>query len=195
MSCMSLPDTGSPAATWLIAALVCLVAGLVLLRRRREGIHHVVSRTALVGIAVGYLVFQPSPGQEADDCHEPDDPHLSEGPHALVITQTSTIEGLAPTVAPVAIAGTVTNTSRDSTYIAHVTVRISSITRAEGSGSGSCSAADYVVSDSRMAVERGLPEFSSLRFSGASIGFRNSSHNQDACKQAIVHLAYVSGSR
>lgn len=193
MSCMSVPDAGGPTATWWIVCLVCVVAGWLLLRRTR--IHYAASRTALLVIAVGCLVLQPSPGQEADDCDEPGTPRHSEGSHALVITQTSTIEGLAPSAAPVAIAGTVTNTSRDSTYITHVTVRISSITRAEESGAGSCSAADYVVSNSRMAVERGLPELSSLPFSGASIGFRNSSHNQDACKRATVHLAYVSGSR
>nr|MCW2727731.1 hypothetical protein [Aeromicrobium sp.] len=40
-----------------------------------------------------------------------------------------------------------------------------------------------------------MPRLSSVPFEGASLGFRNSSLNQDACKRATVHLGYVSGSR
>lgn len=195
MSCLSLPDTGGPPMTWLLAGLVCLVVGLLLVRRGDKTIPHGLSRSALMVVAVGCLVPQPSPAQAARGCVVPDEAHTSEGPRALVITQTSTIDGLAPSVDPVSIAGRVTNTSRDSTYITHVTVRIASIIRADGSAAGSCSAADYVISTPRMAVERPLPRLSSVPFSGASIGFRNRSHNQDSCKRATIHLAYVSGSR
>ena len=41
-----------------------------------------------------------------------------------------------------------------------------------------------------MTVDRRLTSGETTSFAGASIGFSNKSVNQDACKEATVHLAY-----
>lgn len=182
MNCASLPDTGGPAAVWLIMGLACVVGGWLLVRRGGTARRHGLSSVVLVVVAAACLVAQPSPGQAAEDC-------------TLVIEQTSVITGLAPSVAPAAITGVVINPSHDSTYVTDVTVRVTSVTQDVRRRAGQCTASDYVLLDARMPVNRPLPELSSVRFSGASIGLKNTSRNQDACKRATVHLGYVSGSR
>jgi LPXTG-motif cell wall-anchored protein len=192
MSCASLPDTGGPATVWLAAGLLCLVAGWLLVRRSGGGTPGARSLVVLAVIGAGCLVAQPSPGQAADDCEDPG-ARQGQRPRAVVIAQTSVIAGLTPGSGPDAIAGTVTNTALDSTYVTHVTVRISSVVKAAGSSAGACTAADYVLADARMPVNLPLPRLSSIAFSGASLGFRVRAHNQDACKGARIHLHYVSG--
>lgn len=182
MNCVSLPDTGGPAAVWLIAGLASLVGGWLLVRRGGADRRHSLSSVVLVVVAAACLVAQPSPGQAADDC-------------AVTIEQTSSITGLAPSVPPEAIAGRVTNLSGDSTYVTDVTVRITSVTKDARQRAGSCTASDYVLLDARMQVNRPLSALSSIPFDGASVGFKNASRNQNACKRATVHLGYVSGSR
>ncbi|WP_396045514.1 hypothetical protein [Aeromicrobium sp. UC242_57] len=190
---MTLPDTGGPAATWLVGALVCVLAGCWLVRRGRASHGRGLGVVLVVVVASGLLVAHPPPGQAAAGCESGSQP--AETPHALTIEQTSIIKGLAPAVAPTAIIGTVTNTSQDSTYVTDVTVRITSVTKQRGQSEGACTASDYVLLSSQMPVNRPLPKLSAVTFSGASIGFRNTSRNQDTCQGATVHLGYVSGSR
>jgi hypothetical protein len=103
--------------------------------------------------------------------------------------------GLRPGVAPADIFGRVTNSSADSTYVTTVTVSIVSVTLAAGAPSGTCTAADYVVADPIMTVNKPLPAHSAVTFAGATIGFANSASVQDACKRATIHLHYVTGSK
>jgi len=193
MDCGALPGTGGPAATWLAAGLLCCLIGWLLVRRGRPDRRRGRGVLIVAVVATAFVVGQPSPGQASDDCDVPDE--SAPTPHALIITQTSVVDGLAPGIDPVAITGQVTNPSHDSTYVTHVTVRIMTVTKATGSSAGECSAADYRLENPRMPVNRSLPKFSSVAFSGASLGFESTLRNQDACKRATVRLGYVSGSR
>lgn len=108
----------------------------------------------------------------------------------LSVIQTSTMVGLAPNVAPVPISGRLTNDGAHSALVAAVEVEISSVaTRFESVGS--CLPSDYSVTGSRMPVGRVLAPGATTSFTGASIGFRATTHNQDACQGATIHLLYT----
>jgi hypothetical protein len=114
------------------------------------------------------------------------------GDNSLTITQTSTMTGIAPGVAPRPITGVVVNNGPDDTFVAVVWVRISSVVKASGARAGSCDATDYVLLDPRMRVQKLLaPSGGSAAFGGARIGFTDKSTNQDACQRASVNLLYT----
>jgi hypothetical protein len=115
----------------------------------------------------------------------------SAGESSLVVIQTSTMEGLAPGVPPVAITGEVLNNAADSTHIAAVEVHITAVTPGRESPAGSCGAGDYRVLHRRMPVGQTLVPGGSTSFAGASIGFSDMPTNQDACQGATVHLVYT----
>lgn len=187
MNCDPLPRTGpDDLALLLIIALACLVVGAVLVglaRRHRGGAPVTLATAVLVGVALLLGPGAAAPA-EAVDCVAAD--------NSLTVTQTSTMAGLAPGVAPVPITGRVVNNGPDSTYIDVVTVEITSVTTAPGTPAAACDASDYLLLDTTMAVGRTLgPDGGAASFSGASIGFANKAFNQDACQRATVHLRYT----
>ena len=195
MNCDPLPNTGGPAGWLLLAAALCLFVGVALLLRRggHHGIPAVLALILLIG--VGGAVANPSPGQAASpDCAGggTTPPAVN---HALKVTQTSVMTGLAPGVAPADIFGRVTNTSVDPTYVTTVTASITSVTLASGAPVGTCSAADYMLANPVMTVNEPLPGHSAVTFAGATIGFANTASVQDACKSARINLNYVTGSK
>ena len=191
MSCGNIPGTGGPAAWLLLAGLACLIVGLLLYRRSGHRADLVALIVILMLGTVG-AVAAPSPVHAAsNDCVAPP----VEATNALTITQTSVIDGLGPTSPPAEIRGLVTNLSLDSTFVSTVTVSIASVSKAAGAAPGTCSAADFVLTEPRMTVELPLPARSHVSFSGATIAFLSSSSNQDACKRATIHFKYVSDSR
>ncbi|WP_369374127.1 LPXTG cell wall anchor domain-containing protein [Promicromonospora sp. Populi] len=189
MNCDTLPRTGpDDLGLLLIIALACLVAGaaLVVLARRRCQAPATSAAVLLLGLLGAALLLGPGAAApaEAVDCVAAD--------NSLTVTQTSTMSGLAPGVAPVPITGRVVNNGPDSTYIDVVAVEISAVTTAPGTPAAACDASDYLLLDSTMAVGRTLrPDGGATPFSGASIGFANKAVNQDACQRATVHLRYT----
>jgi len=185
MSCL-LPRTGPDVdpGLLLVLATACLVAGAVflLIARRRHR-----PTAALVLIFVAGVPVALSPGASAPaaaaDCATAD--------NSLAVTQTSTLEGLAPGVAPVPITGLAVNNGTDSTYIAAVTVEITLVTADPGAPAGACGVGDYLLLDTTMAVGKTLGPGGSASFGGASIGFADKTTNQDACQHATVHLLYT----
>ena len=113
----------------------------------------------------------------------------------LHVVQTSTMAGLAPGVAPVAISGRVVNDGANGTFVTDVEVEITSVTTKSDSPDGPCVVSDYQAVDVRMPVGRTLAPGGSASFAGASIGFRAATHNQDACQGATVHLRYTAHHR
>jgi hypothetical protein len=112
--------------------------------------------------------------------------------NSLTITQTSTMNNLAPGADPKAITGLVVNDGPDDTFITAIAVDIVGVVRANGEPVVGCDASDYVLLDVRMPVGRPLaPYGGSTDFAGASIGFNNKSTNQDACQGATVQLRYL----
>ncbi len=187
MDCGSLADTGLDAGlgVLLVVAIACLVAGalaFLLTRSRGKG----AAMTLLVLLVVGAAaVLAPSaPAQAAEaDC--------GVAGNSLTVTQTSTMAGLAPGTAPVAITGLVVNNGTQSTRLTAVDVEIAGVVMAAGSAAGTCDAGDYLLSRRRMPVDRILGPGGSATFAGASIGFSNASVNQDACQYATVLLLYT----
>ncbi|PUB23570.1 LPXTG-motif cell wall-anchored protein [Promicromonospora sp. AC04] len=185
MNC-DLPRTGPDVdlGLLLILAIACLVVGAVflLVARRR----HRVSAALVLILAVG-AALAPSSGTSAAaaaaECATPD--------NSLTVTVTSTMEGLAPGIAPVPITGLVVNNGTDSTHITAVTVEITFVTTDPGAPSGACGVGDYLLLDTTMAVGKRLGPGGSAPFDGASIGFADKATNQDACKHATVHLLFT----
>jgi hypothetical protein len=192
MRCDTLPDTGAPATLLLAAvALVCVVAGVMLVRHaRRERVVPIIMLAFLI-MAVAYATLTGAPAQAASPGCETYSPH---GQNSLTITQTSVLEGLRPEAAPLMITGRVMNDSDDDTYIAAVSVTMTSVTKAPHAAAGTCDISDYVFTDPRMPVGKALGPHESLAFSGATVGFSNKAVNQDACKGATIRLRYYSAS-
>jgi hypothetical protein len=115
----------------------------------------------------------------------------ADGASDLVITQTSTISGLAPGVAAQTITGAVKNNAKSSAHVTSVTVSIASVTTAAGAV-GACSAADYTLTGATMTVNTDIASGKAADFTGATIAFNNTASNQDGCKGATVALAYTS---
>ncbi|MFI8527282.1 hypothetical protein ACIGB8_22695 [Promicromonospora sukumoe] len=186
MNCDPLPRTGLDGLGLLLTiALACLVIGaalVVIARRRRRGLD-TLAAVLLVGAVVLFGPGSARPAAAAD-CVAAD--------NSLTVIQTSTMQGLAPGIAPVPITGRIVNNGPDATYIDVVTVEITSVTTALGTPPAACDASDYLLLNTTMPVDRMLgPDGGSAPFSGASIGFANKTINQDACQHATVHLRYA----
>lgn len=189
MSCSDVANTGLPVIMLVTVAGVCVLAGLtlvILARAPRGRLAIVAILLLLAGSLVTSAIASPfSAGATTPGCQPT-------APPALTITQTSTLTGLAPGVAPLAIVGLVVNTGAGRVLVNRVTVHIVSVTPASGTPAGRCDASDYVLLDAVMPVGRSLAAGASVRFAGARIGFRNKAVNQDACQRAQVDLGYVS---
>lgn len=187
MRCDLLPTTGlsTPLVAVLAIALCCVVVGtLVVVARARH-------RRGALGALLLVLVLAVSvgPGLAAAPAQAAASGCVQDGADGrLTVTQTSTMDGLAPGVAPAPITGLLVNVSTDRTVVAAVDVEILSVVPA---GTGACSAEDYTVVDPRMRVDETLQGGASTTFEGASIGFRSSAENQDACQGATVRLLYT----
>lgn len=187
MICEALSHTGvaAPLDVVLLVAAACVIVGAVILllarRRGRRG-GRIVALLLLAGAAVSMTAWTPTPAA-ASGCPPAD--------NSLSVVQTSVMAGMAPGIAPVPIAGTVSNHGLDSTFIDVVDVEIAWVSTVAGSVVGTCDVSDYVLHDTRMPVNRTLSPGGSSPFAGASIGFNNKSGNQDTCKGATVHLRYI----
>lgn len=108
---------------------------------------------------------------------------------SLTVNQTAAPTNMAPGVAAGAIKATVTNGGTSTAHVSQVTVSILSVT----GGVGSCSAADYDLLNPVMTIpaEDVAPTATSSVFSGATLGFHNTTSNQDGCKGATVNLHYT----
>jgi LPXTG-motif cell wall-anchored protein len=187
VNCEPLPNTGLDAnlGLFLLVAIGCLVLGMLALlasRRRRTRAAALVMILSMVGAAFA-ISPEPPATAETSNCETTET--------SLTVVQTSTMNGLAPGRAPVAITGRVVNNSTDSTYLTAVEVEITSVSTRPGSRPGPCDVSDFYLLNTRMLVERTLGPGGSSPFTGASIGFRNKSTNQDACQRAVIHLLYT----
>jgi hypothetical protein len=188
MNCLPVASTGLPVFALLSVGGIFVLAGvlsLILARSRRGKLAIVVVLLLLVsGGLTSALTSSPAAEAATQPCPPAPDP--------LTITQGATLTGLAPGVAPTAITGTVVNNSGHTVLVNRISVRITSVTQAPGAAAGECDATDYVMLHAVMPVGRALAPGASVRFTRASIGFRNKAVNQDACQGASVGLRYVS---
>jgi hypothetical protein len=111
----------------------------------------------------------------------------------LTVNQVTVVTPMFPGDAPQTLSGTFNNTSSGPIHVASVTVSIDSVTQGAVTAVG-CSAADYTVSGAIMAAVQNVPTGANKgTWTGATIQFNNTTSNQDACKNAVVHLHYVVG--
>lgn len=193
MNCGPLGVTGLDGLAMLVAAVLaaCLIIGGVILvrtRRRPLGVGAGTAMALMLVAALSLGTLGASPAVAADCPPSTPSPSPTD---ALRIDQTSTIFGMRPGVAPAPIEGTITNRTGEELFVTDVVVSISGVTLSPDAAPGTCTADDYVLLDSTMPVNQMVPPFGSVNFSGASIGFVDQPWNQDACKGATVHLAYV----
>jgi hypothetical protein len=184
-ACTKLAYTGLgyPAIPIAIAAVACLVLGIILLSASGERGHRRLPLALMLALAVcaAVCIAQPLPATAASaGCSSP----------PLVVTQSSNLTDLGPGMAGLPIVGIVTNSGSGSTFVKEVVVRIAFVSKAPHAPAGACKPTDYVLENPRMAVAAILLPGAAVEFRGASVGFSNGATNQDACKRAIVHLAY-----
>jgi len=112
---------------------------------------------------------------------------------ALVAQQTSVVEDMAPGVAAQGLSGNFDNANDGPVYVSTVTASIASVDKAAGAPAGTCDATDYTLTGATMNVNAQVPAGDGQgSWSGANIAFNNkASVNQDACKLAVVNLAYA----
>ncbi len=115
----------------------------------------------------------------------------------IVANQTSTVTGLRPGGAPVALTGNFDNPNTGPVYVSTVTASISGVTLADGV-TGSCDAGDYTLANAEIPVNAEVPPGDGVGSwgvgldNGPTIAFNNSdTENQDACKGATVNLRYT----
>ena len=209
MTCEDLSYTGVQLGPLLIVAIACLLGGalLLLMSRRRGRAVTAVLMLFVSGAAMAITAGTPTPAI-ADECPPVDNSQAADpmtgdrigslpaqrdpANNSLTIVQTSVMEGLAPGIAPKAIAGIVSNNGPDSTFITAIKVEIVGVVVDPTAATpGACDPSDYYLRDSRMPVGRILGPGGVTWFAGAAIGFSNKSINQDACKGATIQLLYT----
>jgi len=106
---------------------------------------------------------------------------------AIVVNQTSTVAGMAPGVAAQPLSGNFDNANSGPVYVAAVTATVT------GTDKTGCGATDYTIGGTATVATQ-VPAGTGVgSWSGLTIQFNNKTGvNQDACKNAIVSIAYAS---
>jgi len=108
------------------------------------------------------------------------------------VVQVTALTALAPGGAPQVISGTFTNANVGPVYVTAVTASIVAVTKAAGAPAGTCTAADFLLTGPAMAVGAHVGAGAAQgSWTGATITFRETDLNQDACKGATVTLGYA----
>lgn len=116
----------------------------------------------------------------------------NESYEAITVVQTSTIDGLYPGGSPVTLSGTFNNPNQGKVRVGAVTVDFDSPAITGSVGSPACTAADYELGGTATVDAEINPGSAQGSWTGLTIRMLNSGTNQDACKNATVHLTYSS---
>ncbi len=116
----------------------------------------------------------------------------------ILPVQTTTVTDMHPGDTAQSLSGNFTNGDEGPVYVGTVTARIASVTMsagpAAGTTAGTCDATDYTLAGAVMPVNAEVQVgFKQGAWTGATIKFNDKPTNQDACKGAIVNLAYTIG--
>jgi len=110
---------------------------------------------------------------------------------SVTVVQTSVVTGLAPGLSAQTLSGTFNNPNSGPVYVTSVTASIASVTDTNGDPIVGCNATDYTLSNALMTVGAEVAAGNAHgSWTGATLAFNNKASNQDACKGAVVHLAY-----
>ncbi len=104
----------------------------------------------------------------------------------VTVLQTSEVTGMGPGVAAQALSGNFTNSNGGPVYVAAVTATVA------GTDKAGCTAADYTIAGTATVAAQ-VPAGTGVgSWSGLTIQFNNKANaNQDACKNAVVTIAYA----
>jgi hypothetical protein len=110
---------------------------------------------------------------------------------AVTVNQVGILTALFPGDTAQTLSGDFNNTSSGPVHITTVTVSIASVHQA-GVVAVGCSSADYTLTGAAMSAVQSVPVGSGVgSWTGATIQFKNTASNQDACKGAVINLAYA----
>jgi len=106
--------------------------------------------------------------------------------NSIVINQTSAITGLAPGLPAQTLSGNFDNPNSSPVYVTSVTAEVT------GTDQAGCDATNYTIAGSA-PVNAEIPSGDGVgSWSGLTIQFNNKpAVNQDACKNAVVAIAYT----
>ncbi len=109
----------------------------------------------------------------------------------LTVNQTSVLAEMYPGDSAQTLSGTFDNPNSGPVLVTTVTASIASVTKAPGTV-GTCDATDFTLAGATTAVNTQVPAGNGVgSWSGPTIKFNNkAATNQDACKNATVHLSY-----
>ena len=105
----------------------------------------------------------------------------------ITVNQTSTVAGMGPGEAPQPLAGNFDNANDGPVFVAAVTATVT------GTDQSGCGPTDYTIAGTAPVAAQ-VPVGTGVgAWSGLTIGFNNKAGvNQDACKGAVVAIAYAS---
>jgi hypothetical protein len=116
----------------------------------------------------------------------------ADGTLALKVHQTTPIAGMGPGVPLKILGGNFDNPNSGPVYVRSLTVSIAGVTKAPDAPEGTCDASDYTLDLATRTINAEIPTGVGVgTWSGPTIKFNNKNVNQDACKGAIVNLAYT----
>jgi hypothetical protein len=108
-------------------------------------------------------------------------------PSTLTVNQTSTITGLYPGGPAQALSGNFDNPNAYSVYVTSVTASVSSIS----GNPGTCATTNFVVAGTSNVPGLVPAGTGKGAWSGLTVQLVETGSNQDGCKGATVHLAYL----
>jgi hypothetical protein len=104
----------------------------------------------------------------------------------IVVNQLTSVSGVAPGVAPIALSGNFNNPNTGNVYVANVTATVTGSDKASA-----CDATNFVIAGAS-TPKLDLPPGNGVgSWTGLTIAFNNKSTNQDGCKGAVATIAYV----
>jgi hypothetical protein len=149
--------------------------------RRRPAIIALIALISTVGISTAAYAYWSTTGAGTGSA-------TTGTTQNIVVNQTTTVTGLAPGLAPVALTGTFNNPNPNTVRVGNVTATVSVPASAVG-----CSAADYAITGTGTPGNGGLVPSGNAQgsWSGLSIAFANDpARNQDACKTVAITINY-----
>lgn len=106
---------------------------------------------------------------------------------AVTVNQTSTVSGLAPGLPAQALSGNFDNPNAGPVFVAAVTATVT------GTDQPGCGPTDYTIAGTATVGAQVAAGTGVGAWSGLTIQFNNKpAVNQDACKTAVVTIAYTS---
>lgn len=153
----------------------------------------ILAAAAIIGLAGGGVAYSywtnsgTGPGTATTGTNVP-----------ITLVQTSTaITNMAPGVAAQALSGTFNNTNAGPVFIKTVVATVTGTEKPVGTPNPGCTATDYTIAGTSVVqgavagVGAQVPVGSAGTWSGLTIAFNSTANNQDACKGAVVTIAYT----